>query len=307
MVSNEIENDPLIQPVPENHKSGYVAIIGKPNAGKSTLLNALLGSKLSIATHKPQTTRHRVIGIYSKPEAQIIFVDTPGIIRPKYKLQEAMMQNVTVARQDADLILCVVDVSDKKPEKDFFVPLKSMNKPVILAINKIDRVKDKEIEAFTKSVSEEYPFDLVLQVSALKKEGLDTLIKAILERLPLGPPFYPKDMISEHPERFFVAEFIREQIFLQFQQEIPYSCAVNIVQFEEGEELDRIDAEIVVNRNSQKGILIGKKGKALKKLGTAARKTIEEFLGKKIFLNIHVKVRPKWRDRDTFIKNYGYK
>jgi len=307
MTTDSNEQQPLINSFPENHKSGYVAIVGKPNAGKSTLLNALLGSKLSITTHKPQTTRHRVIGIYSKPDSQIIFVDTPGIIQPKYKLQEAMMQNVAVARQDADIIVCVIDATDKKPDSKVFLPLKNLHKPVILVVNKMDLTTQEEVLPLVDELTQEYRFDLVLYVSAIKKEGLEPLIESILQRIPPGPPFYPKDMISEHPERFFVAELIREQLFLQFQQEIPYSCAVNIVMFEEGEDLDRIDAEIVVNRESQKGILIGKKGRALKKLGTAARKSIEEFLGKQIYLNIHVKVRPKWRNRDTFIRNYGYK
>jgi GTP-binding protein Era len=301
------EQDQLIHDIPRNHKSGYVAIIGKPNAGKSTLLNAIVGSKLSITTNKPQTTRHRVIGIYSKPETQIIFIDTPGMIHPKYKLQEAMMRNVATARQDADIIVYVVDATDKIPPEETFEKLKQLHKPVILVINKMDLVSSTAILPLIDELSHVYPFDLILPVSALKKEGLDKLVEALLDRLPYGPPFYPKDMISEHPERFFVAELIREQIFKQFQQEIPYSCAVNIVQYEESKKIDHIDAEIVVNRDSQKGILIGKKGSALKKLGTAARKSIEEFIGKKIFLNLHVKVRSKWRDKDTFIRNYGYK
>lgn len=302
-------NEPVfsLESYPPDHKSGYVAIVGKPNAGKSTLLNALLGSKLSITSKRPQTTRHRVIGIYSEPKAQVIFLDTPGLIHPKYKLQEVMMKYASEAQYDADLILYLVEATDQNVPEFAFDHLKKLRKPVILAINKMDLIPDKEVLPLVDRLSKMYPFDVILPISALKNRGIDELKKEVIERLPLGPPFYPKDQISEHPERFFVTEFIREQLFLLYKQEIPYSCAVNIVQYVEKEDIDIIDAEIIVNKDSQKGIIIGKGGKALKKLGTESRKSIMEFLNKKIRLNLHVKVRTKWRDQDVYLKNYGYK
>lgn len=293
-------------PPPSPHKSGYVAIVGKPNAGKSTLLNAILGTKISIATHKPQTTRHRIIGIYSEPDAQIIFLDTPGLIHPRYRLQESMMEKVNTSYRDADIVLFVVEATEKKLPGDAFEPLKAVGKPVILVVNKMDLLKRSEALPLVDRLSKTYPFEEILPVSALKNSGLDTLMAEILKRLPPGPPFYPKDQVSEHPERFFVAELIREQIFLLYQEEIPYSCAVNIVQYRESEDKDIIDADIVVARDSQKGILIGKKGQALKKLGRSSRKSIEEFLGKKTRLNLYVKARDNWREKDTFLREYGY-
>ena len=297
----------MISSYPEDHKSGYVAIIGKPNAGKSTLLNSLLGSKLSIISNKPQTTRNRVVGIYSEEKVQIIFLDTPGLIHPKYKLQEAMMQQSSEAQYDADIILYLIEATDKNIPEFMFDHLKELHKPVILAINKMDLIPNKEALPLVEKLSVMFPFEVILPISALKKKGLEELKKQIIDRLHPGPPFYPKDQISEHPERFFVAELIREQLFQQFQKEIPYSCAISILQYEEGDERDIIDADIVVNRDSQKGIIIGKGGKALKRLGIEARKSIEAFTEKKIRLNLFVKVRPKWRDKDTFLKNFGYK
>lgn len=307
-MSDDFSNSELlIHSYPKDHKSGYIAIVGKPNAGKSTLLNALLGSKLSIISNKPQTTRNRVVGIYSEEKVQIIFLDTPGLIHPKYKLQEAMMQLASEAQYDADIILYLIEATDKNIPEFTFDHLKELKKPVILAINKMDLIPGKEALPLVEKLSGMYPFDVILPISALKNRGLDDLKKQIIDRLPKGPPFYPKDQISEHPERFFVSELIREQLFLQYQQEIPYSCAISIIQYTEGAERDIIDADIVVNRDSQKGIIIGKGGKALKKLGIGARKSIEEFIGKKIRLNLFVKVRPKWREKDTFLKNFGYK
>ncbi|TVQ13941.1 MAG: GTPase Era [Balneolaceae bacterium] len=288
------------------HKSGYIAIIGKPNAGKSTLLNQVMGIKLSIATHKPQTTRHRIMGIYSDDDCQIILMDTPGVITPKYKLQEAMMGFVERARTDADIVLHVVDAADPELYDAENELLDRISKPVLLVLNKSDLVSEEQAGAIVNGLRAGREYADVLIVSALTGAGTDAMLDTLKAMLPTGPPFYPKDQLSEAPERFFVSELIREQLFLQYRQEIPYSCAVNIVDFSDDEDLTRIDAEIVVNRNSQKGMIIGKGGQALKKLGTASRATIEQFLDRKIYLALHVKVRDKWRDNDAFIRSYGY-
>ncbi|MFN2373769.1 MAG: GTPase Era [Cyclonatronaceae bacterium] len=288
------------------HKSGYIAIIGKPNAGKSTLLNQVMSIKLSIATHKPQTTRHRILGIYSDDDCQIILMDTPGVITPKYKLQEAMMAFVDRARTDADIVLHVVDAADPELYDAENELLDRISKPVLLVLNKSDLVSEEQAGAIVTGLRAGREYADVLIVSALTGAGTDAMLDTLKAMLPPGPPFYPKDQLSEAPERFFVSELIREQLFLQYRQEIPYSCAVNIVDFSDDEDLTRIDAEIVVNRNSQKGMIIGKGGQALKKLGTASRATIEQFLDRKIYLALHVKVRDKWRDNDTFIRSYGY-
>ncbi len=291
---------------PTLHKSGYAALIGKPNAGKSTLFNTFIGSRLSITTPKPQTTRHRILGIYSDDRAQIIFLDTPGIIRPKYRLQEAMMGQVDQTRQDADIVLYIHDVTQANNSEIPVDLLSSFGKPVLLVLNKMDLIATKAGLPVAETLGKAYPFSAIFPVSALKGTGINELREELIRRMPPGPPFYPKNQISEHPERFFVAELIREQIFLLYQQEIPYSTTVNIIQYQEGDQKDTIDAEIVVNRESQKGILIGKGGSALKKTGIAARKSVESFLGKKVRLNLFVKVREKWRDRDSFLRSFGY-
>jgi len=289
------------------HKSGYVAIVGKPNVGKSTLMNRILGNKISITTHKPQTTRHQILGIYSEENLQIIFLDTPGIIRPKYELQKAMMQFVERARRDADIILFIVEPGDLKYPDYAFDAFKEMNKPVILVVNKMDTSTREEAEPFVEQLCRSYEFSETVYLSALTGEGLADLKEAIYRYLKPGPPFYPKDMLSEQPVRFFVAELIREQLFVQYHQEIPYSSTIEVVQYDEREDLDYINAEIIVNRKSQKGILIGKGGKAIKKLGKEARKSIEDFIGKKVYLDLHVKVREKWRDKPNMIRHLGYR
>ena len=288
------------------HKSGYAAIIGKPNAGKSTLMNRILGTKISITTHKPQTTRHQVVGIYSDDHTQIIFLDTPGVITPKYQLQKAMMNTVERARKDADLVLFIFDPTDTHPTDEVIELLRTINKPIFLVVNKIDRISSEKAEQKVSLIQNQLKLAGVHYVSALQGDGIPELIEAIREKLMPGPPYYPKEDLSEHPLRFFVSELIREQVFLQFQDEIPYSCTVNVISYEAGEELDRINAEIIVNRKSQKGMLIGKGGEAIKKLGIESRKTIEELVGKQVFLDLHVKVREKWRENENWVRNLGY-
>ncbi len=287
------------------HRAGYAALIGKPNVGKSTLINALLGQKISIVTHKPQTTRHRVLGILSEDDFQLILLDTPGVIQPKYGLQRAMMKSVSGATQDADVLVFIVDATREKIDTQTLEIL--AGKPTILAVNKLDLVSQDQLLPLVQSYSEESEFEEVIPISALKGKNLDRLLTAIVDRLPPGPPLYPKDVVSEHPERFFVAEIIREKIFQQFRQEIPYSCQVNVVSFEERkQDKTLIHADIVIERESQKGILIGKKGAALKRIGSLARIDIEDFLGEPIFLKLFVKVRTDWRNREAFLKSYGY-
>ncbi|GAA5522029.1 GTPase Era [Aliifodinibius salicampi] len=291
----------------KDHRSGYVAIIGKPNAGKSTLMNRLLGSKVSITTHKPQTTRHQILGIHSEEDMQIIFLDTPGVIDPSYELQKAMMKTVDRARTDADIILLIVDVTDYEVPGRIFKMFSSMkNKKIFLVINKIDKTSEQQAEVVANNIQERFDFDDTLFVSALNGEGLQNLMDTIKADIPSGPPFYPKDMLSEQPVRFFVAEMIREQLFLLYHQEIPYSSTINIVQYDERDDLDYISADIIVNRESQKGILIGKGGKAIKKLGKNAREVIQKFVDKKIYLDLHVKVREKWRENPSHVRHYGY-
>ncbi len=292
--------------IPQDHRSGYVALVGKPNVGKSTLLNALLGHKLSIVTPKAQTTRHRVLGIFSDEAMQIIFLDTPGIIRPRYKLQEAMMHAVSGAVADADLLVFLADARQDSP--DTLSLEQAGARPAILAVNKIDLIQQEEALPLVEQYLALRAFEAVIPISALKGYNLDALMDEIKARVPLGPPFYPKDMISEHPERFFVAEIIREKVFQQYKQEVPYSAAVNIANYEDRPDgKDLIEAEIVVERETQKGILIGKGGRALKRVGTAARKDIETFLGKPVFLKLFVKVRSDWRNRDVLLRSYGYR
>lgn len=301
------ESAPLIpESIPEDHRSGYVALIGKPNVGKSTLMNALVGRKLSIVTRKPQTTRHRVLGILSDEHYQVIFLDTPGIIKPRYRLHESMMHNVEDAIADADLLVFMADAMQSRPD-EFSLEFIG-DRPAILAINKMDLIRKEDALPLVDSYVALRSFEEVIPISATKGSNLDVLLESIIERLPKGPPFYPKDVVSEHPERFFVAEIIREKAFELYREEIPYSIQVNIAQFDEREdEKDYIGAEIVVERDAQKGILIGKGGRSLKRLGTAARADIEAFLGRAVYLDLHVKVREGWRNRPSYLRSYGYR
>ncbi|WP_457565928.1 GTPase Era [Caldithrix abyssi] len=293
---------------PENFKSGYVAIIGLPNAGKSTLLNALLNIKLSIISAKPQTTRRRVLGILNKAEYQVVFIDTPGIIKPKYKLHTRMMEQVHTALQDADLLALIVDATEHKHPVE--VDLEAMNpkkKPALLLLNKVDLINKQDLLPLIDQYREFYPFEEIIPISALKRDGVDQVEQEIVKRLPHHPPFYPPDVLSDQPERFFVAEIIREKIFERFFQEVPYSTEVVVEEFKERPgSKDYIYAIIYVERPSQKGIIIGKKGEALKKIGEAARREIEEFLGRKIYLELRVKVNENWRYDERKLKRLGY-
>ncbi|WP_421773878.1 GTPase Era [Gracilimonas sp.] len=288
------------------HKSGYVAIIGKPNAGKSTLMNYILGAKISITTHKAQTTRHQIVGIFSDEDSQIVFLDTPGVISPKYELQKAMMKSVERARSDADIILFIHDPLDKHPTDDVVNMIKSINKPVYLVVNKMDAANHEKAEKSVADLEAKMKIRSVHYVSATLGTGVAELLDDIKTGLLPGPPFYPKEDLSEHPVRFFVSELIREQIFLQFHQEIPYSCTVEVVSYDADVDIDRIHADIIVNQKSQKGMLIGKGGSAIKELGIEARKSVEEFIGKQVYLELHVKVREKWREKEGWVRNLGY-
>jgi GTP-binding protein Era len=294
--------------VPPDHRAGYVAIVGRPNVGKSTLLNTLLGQKLSIVSPKPQTTRHRVLGILNEEKAQVIFLDTPGVIEPQYLLHRSMMRAVEEALQDADVVLLLVDATRFDPQDRSLDHLKGISRPVLLAVNKMDAVRQEEAIPIVAHYTDRFAFSEVIPISALTGYNVPLLKERLLEYLPFGPPFYPKDVISAHPERFFVAELIREKIFELFEEEIPYSTQVNIVAFEERPgQKDFIDAEIVVERPSQKAILIGKGGRAIKTIGMRARQEIEAFLGRPVYLQLHVKVRPDWRKKASHLRSYGYR
>jgi GTPase len=290
----------------QNHKAGYVNILGKPNVGKSTLMNALLGEKLSIITPKAQTTRHRILGIANDDHYQIVFSDTPGIIKPGYKLQEYMMNYVNSAMEDADLFILVTEIDDDFNDIRTLEKLEKTNVPVMLLINKIDLGNQQQVIAKSEQWKTNYPNFLVLPISALEKFNLETVMGKILDSLPESPPYFPKDDLTDRPVRFFVAETVREKILLHYQKEIPYSVEVTIDSFEEEDKLIRIRCVIHVARDSQKGIIIGHKGKALKRIGTEARKDLENFLGKHVFIDLHVKVNKNWRDNDLQLGRFGY-
>ncbi|PSK95140.1 GTPase Era [Taibaiella chishuiensis] len=289
------------------HKAGFVNIFGPPNAGKSTLMNALLGETLAIVSPKVQTTRHRILGIVTEEEYQIIFSDTPGIIDPQYKLHTKMMMQVRSAVEDADVALLMVDVTDNPEEFAAIIePLKLKTKKILL-INKVDLVADKEKQAeLVQRFEALIKPDKTMTISALKKMNTKKIIPAILKFLPEAPAFYPDEDISDRPMRFFVSEMIREQIYAIYDQEIPYHTAVLIQAFEEKPHVTRILADIIVTRETQKMILLGAGGSMIKKLGIQSRQSIEKFLDKKVHLELFVKVRPKWRENDTYLKEYGY-
>jgi len=288
-------------------KAGFVNIFGKPNAGKSTLLNSLMGEKLAIVSPKVQTTRHRIKGFLTTPEYQVVFSDTPGIIEPKYKLHEKMMKAVKNALEDADVALLIYDLKDRDLSgvDELFQSMK-LKVPVIVVCNKID-VVDKETRDNVKSFFSTRPYvkELVF-ISARQKINIDGLLASILKYLPEGEPFYDADDVTDLPMRFFVGEIVREKIFELFEEEIPYHTAVIVQEFKEKSTLIKIRAEIIVNRETQKSIILGEKGSMIKKLGTLARADIEKFLQSKVFLELFVKVKPKWRDNEFHLKEYGY-
>jgi GTPase len=289
------------------HKAGFVNIIGNPNVGKSTIMNALVGEKLSIITKKMQTTRHRIKGIVSGEDFQIVYSDTPGILKPNYKLQESMMKFVDSALVDADVILFVTDVvekADKNP--DYIEKVRKSNMPVIVLINKIDLSNQEEVTKMFDYWTEIFPGANVYPISALEKFNIEPIFDRILELLPEAPAFFPKDELTDKNERFFMQEIIREKILLNFQKEIPYSVEVEVEEFKEEERIIKMRAIIYVSRESQKGIIIGHQGKMIKKVGTEARKDAEEFFDKKIFMELFVKVAKEWRSQDKQLKKFGY-
>ena len=289
------------------HKSGFVNIIGNPNVGKSTIMNVLVGERLSIITSKMQTTRHRIKGIVSGEDFQIVYSDTPGILKPNYKLQESMMQYVETALVDADVILYVTDVVEKQDKNsEFLAKIRHSNAPVIILINKIDLSSQDEVLKLYRFWNDLLPAADIYAVSATEKFNIAPVFDRILELLPENPPYFPKDELTDRNERFFVTEIIREKILLNYEKEVPYSVEVEVEEFKEEEKLLSLRCVIHVARDSQKGILIGHQGKALKKVGTDARKDIEEFFGKKVFMELYVKVSKDWRDNERSLNRFGY-
>lgn len=289
------------------HKSGFVNIIGKPNVGKSTLMNAMVGEKLSIITAKAQTTRHRIHGILNTAEYQIIFSDTPGILEANYKLQETMLKAARSALVDADILIYLTEIGETPdPENAFLLKVSKANVPVLLVINKIDKSSQEEVISCMEQWEQLLPKAEKIPISALKKFNVESVFNRILHHLPESPPYFPKDALTDKSERFFAGEMIREKILLHYKQEIPYAVEVEIESFKEDTKLIRISALIYVERESQKGILIGNEGKALKRVGRESRLDMEAFFQKKVFLELRVKVKKEWRNNERFIKNFGY-
>jgi GTP-binding protein Era len=295
------------------HKSGFVNIIGRPNVGKSTLMNALIGERMSIITNKPQTTRHRIIGLLSDDDFQIVFSDTPGIIEdPSYGMQKVMNRFAHSTFEDADIMLFVTAPDERYEEDDpILKKLQRVEAPLFIILNKIDKLTDEKLEKWIALWSARFPEKTILPISALRKSKTEDLLQLVLEHLPEGPAYYPKDQLTDRPERFFVSEIIREKIMQLYHQEIPYSTEVIVERFKEtttknDEPLARIEAMIYVSRRTQKPIIIGKGGSAIKKLGTESRKSIETFLEKKVFLELFVKIRDNWRDDERQLKHFGY-
>ena len=286
-------------------KVGFVNIFGRPNAGKSTLLNALMGEKLAIVSPKVQTTRHRIKGILSEKDYQVIFSDTPGIIEPKYKLHEKMMQAVKGSLEDADVALLLIDINDDWQLNDEIFTALKLNVPAIVLLNKVDKSRKNVDEAIEFFKARPYCKN-VISISALQRLGLKELMESILKFLPEGEPFFDADDVTDLPTRFFVGELIREKIYENTDEEIPYHSTVLVHEFKEKTTLIKISANIIVNRETQKGIILGERGSKIKKIGTEARKEIEKFLGQKVFLELFVKVRPKWRENETHLREYGY-
>ena len=294
-----------------NHKAGFISIIGKPNVGKSTLMNALVGEKLSIITSKAQTTRHRIMGIvngvHQDTEFQLVYSDTPGIILPQYELHKSMMEFVHGSLEDADVVLFVTDIFEKHDENDVIEKLYKTQAPIILIINKIDLATPEQIEEKIAYWKENFKAQEILTISALNNQNLDILFDRIITALPVHPPYYPKDELTDKPERFFAAEIVREKIFLNYKKEIPYSCEVVITSFKERDDMIVVRAEIYVERSTQRAILLGHKGERIKKVGMEARLEMEKFFAKKIFLEQHIKVEPDWRSQKQKLEQFGYR
>ena len=290
------------------HKSGFVNIIGNPNVGKSTLMNAMVGERLSIITPKAQTTRHRIFGILNEPEYQIVFSDTPGVIQPAYKMQEHMMKFVSDAFEDADVFLYLVEPGDRAlQDEGFFQKLATTSIPVLLIVNKIDTTTQEALEEEVGYWKTSLPNAEIIPISALEGANTDYLLSRLKELVPLSPPYFDKDALTDKTERFFVSEIIREQILLNYKKEIPYSVEVDVEEFKEDEDIIRMRCIIYVARDSQKGIIIGHKGSRLKAVGIGARKQLEAFFAKKVHVETFVKVKKNWRDNDLQLKRFGYK
>jgi GTP-binding protein Era len=290
------------------HKSGFVNIVGNPNVGKSTLMNQLVGERISIITSKAQTTRHRIMGIVNTNDMQIVYSDTPGVLKPNYKLQENMLQFSESALDDADVLLYVTDMVEKIDKNDFFLQkVEKTSSPILLVINKIDLTDQKGLESKSDEWQQLLPEAEIIPISATNKFNINYLQKRIVELLPESPPYFEKDALTDRPARFFVTEIIREKALLYYQKEIPYAVEVVVELFKEEKDLIHIKVLIIVERDSQKGIIIGDKGMSIKKLGSMARKDIERFFDKKVFLEMFVKVEKDWRNRDNLLKQFGYK
>ncbi len=300
----------VIEQVPADHKAGFVSIVGKPNVGKSTLMNQLVGERLSIITAKAQTTRHRIMGIlngeHDGQQFQLVYSDTPGIIKPQYKLHESMMSFVRGSLEDADVVLFVTDIFEQHDENDVIQRLQKSDVPILLLINKIDQATQEQVEDKIAYWQEHFKAAEVIPISALNGFNIDRVFGGIMERLPQHPPYFPKDELTDKPERFFASEIIREKIFLNYKKEVPYSSEVVIIGFKEKEDIIVVQAEILVERATQRAILLGEGGKMIKKTGIMAREELERFFGKRVFLEQFVKVEPDWRQKERMLKRLGY-
>jgi GTP-binding protein Era len=303
-------NTPSIENFPADHKAGFVSIVGKPNVGKSTLMNQLVGERLSIITSKAQTTRHRIMGIlngtHNGQDFQLVYSDTPGIIKPQYKLHESMMSFVRGSIEDADVVLFVTDIFEEYDENDVIARLKKSEVPILLLINKIDQATQQQVEEKIAYWQENFNAELIIPISALNGFNITQVFDEAIARLPLHPPYFPKDELTDKPERFFASEIIREKIFLNYKKEVPYSSEVVIIGFKEKEDIIVIQSEILVERATQRAILLGEGGKMIKKTGIMAREELERFFGKKVFLEQFVKVEPDWRQKERMLKRLGY-
>ncbi len=290
------------------HRAGFVNIVGNPNVGKSTLMNSLVGEKLSIITSKAQTTRHRILGIVNGEEFQLVLSDTPGVIKPSYELQSSMMDFVKTAIDDADILIYMIEIGESSlKDENLFNKIKSSSIPVVVLINKIDLSNQEELENQVSEWSKKLPNAEIFPISALKEFQVDNLLQRLIELLPECPPYFPKDQLTDKPERFFVNEIIREKILINYNKEIPYSVEILTEEFKEDQKIIRIRSVIMVERNSQKGIIIGHKGSALKKIGIESRKDLETFFGKQIHIELFVKVNKNWRSNQHQLKRFGYK